>query len=202
MARDYKNAGKKKAAKTGRSAFVSQALTFATGLCIGLFVALYIYLNPQGGFGFPGSSKPTTPAPQAGSEKKAASPAPTNVPAPKFDFYKILPNREVNISEWVAEDRDSGPKPESEPGLYVLQVGSYKTFDAADEATATLALLGIDADIQRVVINGQDVRHRVRIGPFSDPAKFDEVRQRLKQNGMSFMVLKLKVDEAKKAPAE
>ena len=202
MARDYKNAGKKKSAPSGRAAFLSQALTFATGLCIGLFVALIVYLNQHGSLGLSNLIQRSPDASAQQAPKKTEKPPPADVPAPKFDFYKILPNREVNISEWVAEDKDAAQKPETEPGLYVLQVGSYKTFDAADEATATLALLGIDADIQRVVINGQDVRHRVRIGPFSDPAKFDEVRRRLKENGMNFMVLKLKVDEARKTPAE
>ena len=79
--------------------------------------------------------------------------------------------------------------------MYVLQVGSFKEFEAADEVKAELALLGVPADIQRVVINGQDVRHRVRIGPYKSVTKLQEARDRLIENDLDFMLLKLKMDD-------
>jgi cell division protein FtsN len=35
----------------------------------------------------------------------------------------------------------------------------------------------------------------VRIGPFRDPQKLDQVRKRLVANNVNFVVLRLKVDE-------
>ena len=80
--------------------------------------------------------------------------------------------------------------------LYILQVGSFKQFEAADQVKAQLALLGISADIQRVVINGQDTRYRVRVGPHKNTAEFNNQRKRLLENNLDFMVLKLSADDA------
>ena len=55
--------------------------------------------------------------------------------------------------------------------------------------------MGVTADIQRVVINGQDVRHRVRIGPYEDPHKLQEAKDRLLANDLDFMLLKLKMED-------
>ena len=126
------------------------------------------------------------------SDKKIA-----NLPEPKFDFYKILPNKEVNISEWESvEDEVDTPAPEpNQPSMFVLQVGSFTEFNAADEIKAKLALLGINADIQRVVINGQDIRHRVRIGPYENPDQLQQAKNRLLSNDLDFMLLKLKMED-------
>ena len=119
------------------------------------------------------------------------------LPEPQFDFYKILPNKEVNISEWesVEEENVSAPAAAQQPVMFVLQVGSFKQFEAADEIKAKLALMGVTADIQRVVINGQDVRHRVRIGPYKNSNQLKQAKDRLLANDLDFMLLKLKMED-------
>ena len=79
--------------------------------------------------------------------------------------------------------------------MFVLQVGSFKEFSAADEIKAKLAMMGVTADIQRVVINGQDVRHRVRIGPYKNSEKLKHDRDTLLANDLDFMLLKLKMED-------
>ncbi len=188
MPRDYKNVNKK--TKRSDKTRGGDLLSFITGLGIGLVAALAVYLYQF------------LPAPmaikhQGPVQKTAAAPAankPAPVPEPKFDFYKILPNKEVNISEWEEQNKNNSAPTIEKGGLYVLQVGSFKTYDAADQTKARLALLGISADIQRVVINGEDIRHRVRIGPYRDPDKLEKVRKRLIANHINFVVLRLKVD--------
>ena len=78
---------------------------------------------------------------------------------------------------------------------YVLQVGSFKDFSAADQIKAELALLGIFANIQRIMLNGQDVRHRVRLGPYTSIDEMKDIRQRLQDNDMEFMLLELRAGE-------
>lgn len=194
MSRDYKNVSKKK--RKEPNPLIGNLISFATGLSVGLFIAFLVYLNKIHIFDQLGltelfashQAKQTTPA-QVAKKKK--------VPSPTFDFYKILPNKEINISEYVADDQP-GTKPQndsSDNDMYVLQVGSFKDYDAADSVKAKLALLGIVPEIQRVVINGQDVRYRVRVGPFKNREKLAQARYRLKQNEMNFMLLKLKPDD-------
>jgi cell division protein FtsN len=195
MTRDYKHR-KRKSGRDNKSASATDAiLPFLTGLSIGLFVAFLVYLK---GLTYPGDGNvaTTSPAPEATAEKPEASTESTAT-TPQFDFYKILPSMKVNVSEWEAEDKqDSGALTEDK-GVYILQVGSFEQFEAADEVKARLALLGISADIQRVVINGKDIRHRVRVGPYREQKKLNETRQRLLANGLDFMLLKLNINDVK-----
>ena len=78
---------------------------------------------------------------------------------------------------------------------YILQAGSFRDFSSADQVKAELALLGIFADIQRVMLNGQDVRHRVRLGPYKSIDEMKEISSRLEDNQIEFMLLELRAGE-------
>ena len=86
----------------------------------------------------------------------------------RFEFYDMLPNFEVIIPEQepdVAADLE--PQAVIQPGLYVLQAGSFSAYVDADRRRAELALHGIESQIQRVMID-DNTYHRVRIGPTSN----------------------------------
>ena len=194
MTKDYKNISRKKPEKASP---LQTVMPFITGLVIGLFVAFIVYLKEH-------HAAPDTPSPDLVIKDKTRAAIVTpktaedkKIPEPQFDFYQILPNMEVNVSEWEA---DTEPNPDAaisndDSGVYILQVGSFEQYEAADEVKARLALLGVNADIQRVVINGREVRHRVRVGPYKDLAKLQEARDRLHANNLDFVLLKLKVDD-------
>ncbi|MBL1141945.1 MAG: hypothetical protein HND53_07945 [Proteobacteria bacterium] len=195
MPRDYKNI-KKKPAVPIKNRF-SNVLSFITGLSIGLSVAVIVYFYEH-------NATIETTNPLLVTESSAEKVAEKNdesiaqLPEPQFDFYKILPSKEVNISEWESveeEDVTANDKKNQEPVMFVLQVGSFKQFESADEIKAKLALMGVTADIQRVVINGQDVRHRVRVGPYKNTDKLQQARDRLLANDLDFMLLKLKMED-------
>jgi cell division protein FtsN len=194
MPRDYKNI-KKKTATATKNRF-SNALSFATGLSIGLCVAVIVYFYEHNST--IESNNPlivTEPTADAVIDKDESI---AQLPEPQFDFYKILPSKEVNISEWESveeEDVSTNEKPDQAPVMFVLQVGSFKQYESADEIKAKLALMGVTADIQRVVINGQDVRHRVRVGPYKSSDKLQQARDRLLANDLDFMLLKLKMED-------
>jgi cell division protein FtsN len=193
MSRDYKHVPKQKSKPKGDP--LGATLTFITGLSLGLFVALFVYLHQSDSsyapFNFSFTKDTTETAEQLEPATKQEGP-----PAPQFDFYNILPNKEINISEWVAEDLTlSSTAAEDESSVYILQVGSFRQLEAADQVKAQLALLGISADIQRVVINGQDTRYRVRVGPYVEQSRLNEERRRLQENNLEFMLLKLQADD-------
>ena len=188
MPRDYKNINNKKKS-SDKAPWLGVVVTFFTGLSLGLFVAFLIYLYYQNEL-LSGARPKENIVEVPKSEVKEEV-----LPKPKFDFYKILPNREVNISEWVAEEQDKEVPIIDDENVYILQVGSFKKYSAADQVKAQLALMGINSEIQRVVINGQDVRHRVRIGPYKNSNQLKEARQRLQENNLDFMILQLKVDD-------
>jgi len=191
MSKDYKNI---KSREKPSTSYISHIVSMLTGLCIGLLVALYTYLfvpRPES----PGIFTPSEPAKQEVTQKESQKQETESIPEPRFDFYKILPNREINISEWIANTQERKEPRTDESNLYVFQVGSYKDYQSADQVKAQLALIGIKTDIQRVVINGQDSRYRVRSGPYKDQKILEDISRRLNSNGLDYMLLKLRLED-------
>ena len=139
-------------------------------------------------------AEPNRPIAQAANG--AGSTDEEDVDKPQFEFYTMLPEMEVAVKEEEIEppaaETSSASAAETEPlaGSYLLQVGSFRKHDEADALKASLALLGLEADIQTVSVNGEETWHRVRIGPFTQRAAFDDARKRLSDNGIEAMVLK------------
>lgn len=139
------------------------------------------------------TSASTTSASTASSSsartKRATQPA---APAEsRFDFYEMLPQFEVVVPE--VETAARGPtraRPVEEPGSYILQAGSFRTHADADRLQANLALLGIEARIQRVTID-DDVFHRVRIGPITNLDTLNRTRKQLRDAGIDAMLMKV-----------
>jgi SPOR domain len=193
--RDYKRIKPKKPAPLTQR--FSGALSFLTGLSLGLFIAVIVYFHEHSAAIEKNNALLTNePVIDGNSIIDNKNEDIAQLPEPQFDFYKILPNKEVNISEWESvEDDTENTQQKDQPVMFVLQVGSFKQFGAADEIKAKLAMMGVTADIQRVVINGQDVRHRVRIGPYKNTNKLQQARDRLLANDLDFMLLKLKMED-------
>lgn len=163
------------------------------GLSLGLSVAFAVYVKDR---------EPAPPATEA--DKPAASlqnalddngeSAASEVEAPateRFSFYRMLPNFEVIIPEQepnVAADVE--PQAVVEPGLYVLQAGSFSTYTDADRRRAELALHGIESQIQRVTIDDRTY-HRVRIGPTNDLDKLNLLRSRLRAAQIDVLRIRL-----------
>ncbi len=194
MSRDYKNIKPKKPEPLVQR--FSGALSFLTGLALGLFFAIIVYFHEHSAT-LEKNNPLLVNEPVSGKEIIANNKNKAHLPEPQFDFYKILPSKKINISEWESVEEDSPVKQQEvdEPVMFVLQVGSFKEFSAADEIKAKLAMMGVTADIQRVVINGQDVRHRVRIGPYKNNEKLKHDRDTLLANDLDFMLLKLKMED-------
>ena len=166
------------------------------GLSIGLAVAFAVYVNDRT-VPVPEPERTTRapaaePAPEVSREAGAASTEPVATPPePRFDFYKMLPNYEVVIVEQepnVAEDNT--PQAIVEPGEYVLQAGSFSSFDDADRRRAELALHGIESSIQRVSIDNRRY-HRVWIGPTKDLDQLNTLRTRLRQANIDVLRIRL-----------
>lgn len=147
------------------------------GLAIGLSVAFAIFINDRG----PGVPVKAA-ANHASNVDVDEKPAPSRLEKPpesRFDFYSMLPKFEVIIPEQEADVRpDSRHQSVVEPGVYVLQAGSFTEYKDADRRRATLALQGIESTIQRVTIDDKTY-HRVRIGPIDDLNELNLLRSRL-----------------------
>jgi cell division protein FtsN len=74
----------------------------------------------------------------------------------------------------------------------VLQVGSFRTYEEADRLKASLSLMGLEANIQTVSVDGKPAVHRVRVGPYTDMAKVNDARRRLREHSLEPILLKIK----------
>jgi cell division protein FtsN len=165
------------------------------GLSLGLSVAFAVYVKDR---------EPDTPQPQANTQpasmqdaldnngETVANNEPPAEPAEeRFTFYKMLPNFEVIIPEQEPDvAADVEPQAVVEPGLYVLQAGSFSAYADADRRRAELGLHGIESQIQRVTIDDKTY-HRVRIGPTSDLDKLNILRSRLRSAQIDVLRIRL-----------
>ncbi|MCR4302743.1 MAG: SPOR domain-containing protein [Gallionella sp.] len=124
--------------------------------------------------------------------KKEAEPA--KPPKPKFDFYTILPETETVLPERRSKTKPAKAKLE-EGVSYILQAGSFAGFEEADNMKARLALTGLVAHIQKVIIEGKGEYHRVRLGPFENIDKLDTTAVQLQKMGIKALRLKVKKGE-------
>ena len=168
------------------------------GLAVGLSVAFALYVRdvvPPATASAPAkpAAKASQPAPRAGSaaldnngEQAAAAP-----PEQRFDFYNMLPKFEVVVPEQEADvTADTQARAVVEPGIYVLQAGSFSRYEDADRRRAQLALQGIESTIQRVAIDDRTY-HRVRIGPIKDLNELNMLRSRLRQANIDVLRIRL-----------
>ena len=154
------------------------------GLSLGLAVAVAVYVKDR-----EPRMAATTASPQPASMQGAlddnnevTAGQDTAEPAAekRFTFYDMLPNFEVVIPEQEPDvAADVEPQAVVEPGLYVLQAGSFSAYADADRRRAQLALHGIESQIQRVTIDDKTY-HRVRIGPTNDLDELNMLRSRLR----------------------
>ena len=133
----------------------------------------------------------TTGDKQAVAENKAnkkaeAKPAkaPKKTEPPQFDFYTILPKKEVVIPEYEIKTRTREEQfGRNKKASYIIQAGSTKEFAEADEIKAKLALMGIESKIQKAMVE-KTTWFRVKIGPYTQISSVNTIMSRLQKNGM------------------
>lgn len=190
---DYKHrAGSKKKSKGNSNCTV----WFFGGAIAGAFVVGLLWLKLGANLGDAQVPGVTQPKPTQPSHKQ-------ETPKPTFEFYTILPEMEVVIPDeelMAPEPSGSGngmgpetPEPtHTDATAYILQMGSFRKYQDADRMKARLALIGIEAEIQKVSINNRDTFHRVRSGPYPGQRQLNAVRRLAKENNIATLVIKLK----------
>ena len=195
MARDYKSRANP---PRRRKAPVSGWVWFSAGVLVGAFATGLAWLKSDpSGPRRPVAAVEVPKAPEPRAEE-VRRPAESSGPSkPRFDFYTILPEMEVVVPEpeeppqAVVTTTPAREVPVVTAENYMLQMGSFRKYGDADRLKASLALVGIEAEIQRVTVNGGEVFHRVRSGPYGRD-KVNALRARLKSNNINSLVIKLK----------
>jgi cell division protein FtsN len=196
MARDFKNN------RNSRNKPLPGWVWMLTGVALGLIVAFFVYLDSRRVIKETRSNVFTTQGElQQNTVDQEQSP-PTKR---KFDFYTLLPELEVLVPESSRQE----PYPSASPGTrsaevpqpdkkepmvstpstaYLLQVGSFQKHGEADSLKAQLALLGVESNIQTVNVD-KSTWHRVRVGPYRDRQRLNQIRVKLRKNNIDSMLM-------------
>lgn len=135
-----------------------------------------------------------------------------NSETPQFDFYTILSEKEVIVPEHEiltrtraevvnlptempvdSVDKTTTPAvppvetPVKSTTTYMMQAGSFKNSVDAEKMRANLEAMGIEARVERGKV-GENVYHRIKMGPYSQMNSVSTIRARLKQSGIDVIV--------------
>ncbi|MCH7829937.1 MAG: SPOR domain-containing protein [Proteobacteria bacterium] len=163
------------------------------GLAIGLSVAFAIYVKDRVPMVAvePPARKPASMQSALDDNGESRPPDDDAPSMQRFTFYTILPDFEVTTPDREANvEKDLEPRAIEEPGVYVLQAGSFSTNKDADRRRAELALHGIESRVQRVKVNSRNY-HRVYIGPIDDLDELNMLRSRLRAAKIDVLRIRL-----------
>lgn len=183
MAKDYAKKARKQSS-SGRAPARQEnnnTLWWVVLVLIILFVGGLIYLKRHGA---------TIAASSAVTESIKSHPAPTKQPptaastpktpaAPRFDFYTVLPKSEVTAD---------AKKPPSQPA-YMLQLGVFSSYAAADELKAHAMLLGVETSISSFK-KEENTLYRVWMGPYKTKAEVQQQQHKLRATQLKSVIVK------------
>lgn len=145
------------------------------------------------------AAKPVAPAK---TEPKAAE-KPAEQSGTRFDFYTLLPEREVLVpserelpaaapaTATAGANTTPATATTATAPVYLLQAGSFRAPAEADRRRAQILLLGLEARVETVNANG-DTWYRVHAGPFQAGDKLAQARALLSGEGIETLLLKQK----------
>ncbi|MDO9270615.1 MAG: SPOR domain-containing protein [Methylobacter sp.] len=156
------------------------------------FVVFLVYLRSTG-------SKQIAPQPNMptkAEEVKVEAPTQEKKPdlgpvLPQFDFYTILPEKEVIVPDYEINTRAREERVgQAKTASYILQAGSFREFKDADSLRAKLALMGIESKVEKAKI-GNVIWNRVKMGPYTQMTSVSTIRSRLRENGIDAVVMEI-----------
>lgn len=128
---------------------------------------------------------------KAGLESVQQKIAAQNDQRPRFEFYRLLPEREVKVKvEAVSDKRNTAEQHNYD---YVLQAGSFRSLSDADRLRAKLIMMGLDSSIETNTNDNGKTWHRVIVGPLNNRSKRAETRSTLINQGIDTLVIKRKL---------
>lgn len=128
---------------------------------------------------------------------------------PQFDFYTILPEKEVVVPEHeiltrtreekvtspavpvdltATDTQPIVPETQTKPNTaYMMQAGSFKNVVDAEKMRTNLESMGIESRVERAKV-GEVIWHRIKMGPYTQMSSVSTIRARLRQSGIDVIV--------------
>jgi cell division protein FtsN len=125
--------------------------------------------------------------PNSSTNNNAKTEAPA---APDFQFPNLLKGDEINIPR---ADNNTGSDTKTTldtNASYLLQVGSFKNIDEAENLRINLLLLNLPVFTEAFKTSSGGKLHRVLVGPFSNNKESSSARKKLMENDLDSLLLK------------
>ncbi|MFO1430828.1 MAG: SPOR domain-containing protein [Candidatus Competibacteraceae bacterium] len=192
-------------------------LLVLTLVVVGLFGSLLAYVRSKSAPELAQSQgQPTVGREHTVEAAKPAEPAPAPTLAfkPKYDFYKVLPERKLvvtnqggqhpttktsqglppvdligrstatNPSGTAGKAAEQKDRTEKKKNAQSLDAGSFRDRAEADRRKASMQALGIPARVETITGADGSKKHWVRVGPVRDATEMKALKQRLQQNNI------------------
>ena len=140
---------------------------FLSGFVLGAFLAFLgaLWLMQSPATTVAGTTEAPVAQPEATSDEM------------QWDFYEIFPRSVVPV---VEEYISTGEKVAVDNVRWILQAGSFRDPDDADERRAELLLMGLNVTTAEAVMSGK-TWHRVIVGPFDTELERNRAQDKLAQ---------------------
>ncbi|NTV11226.1 MAG: SPOR domain-containing protein [Zoogloea sp.] len=230
MSRDSKPRQKPQKPRSGSRG--STLVGVFVGLVLGAIIAAALALYLTRSSPFQKTDKEEAVPAAAAKPAPAAPPRPANDPIalpgkpvdkpvekPRFDFYNVLPKgadalpgpdsdtekptaAKADKSRPGADGADKAAAPAGAKDRFYLQAGAFENPAEADNLKARLALMGVEASVQKAEVPDKGTVHRVRVGPYATQEDMNAARAQLAAGGVNAAAIRIKPKEpARPAPA-
>jgi len=208
MSRDTKSRKPTPAAKSRGGTLIGMFIGLVLGVGVAAGVVWYMNKAPVPFVTKNLQPPKTEPASAAGNGKAAQPSQPMAlpgkpgdpVPEKRFQFYDILPGKsdavpdgksagEAKKEEAKKDDKKDEPKKDEGKQPIFLQAGSFTKPNDADNLKASLALMGVEASVQQVMVQDKTF-YRVRLGPYNRIEEVNKVRSELAKAGIDASLVK------------
>lgn len=158
------------------------------GLLLGLALSVFVLMRDGGADRLLPRPNPQAQAPREPAEPALPPPAEEKPKKPRYDFYTVLPGKEVLVPDaelaQKARDEATQPAPTTAPTeQYVLQAGAFRDARDAEALKARVALSGLVARVETAQIDGRPI-YRVRLGPYAGARELESAKKQLADNGI------------------
>jgi cell division protein FtsN len=132
-------------------------------------------------------ARPMAPAPAANPDNNSVQPAPpvATIPAPPAVAPDKAPpavTGRKSSNDPLGDFASARASANSDPFIYFVQAGAFRTPEDAEAQRAKLSLMGVDAKVSEREQSGRQV-FRVRVGPFEKKEDADRQKEKLESSG-------------------
>jgi len=183
--------------RCGGNTLIGVFIGLLLGLALAAAVAYFLTKSPS-----PFQSTATGAKTELAKGDIGGKPTASASEKPRFDFYKILPgteepkpsappdNRVQTITNVAVTSTETRPVEIKSGDRFFLQAGAFQNEADAENQKARLALLGLEAAIQTVVLVDKGAWYRVRLGPYDSADEMNRNKGELAKRGIDASVIK------------